>query len=39
MVLEKEDINEVLSMDASGSHDDWDDDKNLSSVFSRALES
>jgi hypothetical protein len=39
MALEKEDINEVLSMDASGSDDNWDDDKNLSSVFSRALES
>jgi hypothetical protein len=29
----------ALSIDASGSDDDWDYEKNLSPVFSKALDS
>jgi hypothetical protein len=39
MVLKKKDMIRALSIDASGLDDDCDDEKNLSSVFSKALDS
>jgi hypothetical protein len=39
IVLEKKDFIKELSMNVSGSDDDWDNEESLSSVFSKALES